>query len=72
MCPFQASPTGDKSGGVPGVSEDAGMGESEPRQGADLKTQIGLFVEMSTPFFKVSTLLVTPKSVRCVQRFTTS
>ncbi|CBJ27203.1 putative ABC transporter Nda [Ectocarpus siliculosus] len=28
------------------------MGENEPRQGADLKTQIGLFVEMSTPFFK--------------------
>ncbi|CAM9734331.1 unnamed protein product [Scytosiphon promiscuus] len=31
---------------------DAGMGDGEPRQGADLKTQIGLFVEMSTPFFK--------------------
>ncbi|CAM9355749.1 unnamed protein product [Hapterophycus canaliculatus] len=28
------------------------MGDGEPRQGADLKTQIGLFVEMSTPFFK--------------------
>ncbi|CAM9136191.1 unnamed protein product [Ectocarpus sp. 6 AP-2014] len=45
---------GDNSGGVQGVGEDAGMGESEPRQGADLKTQIGLFVEMSTPFFKAS------------------
>ncbi|CAB1097232.1 ABC [Ectocarpus sp. CCAP 1310/34] len=49
-----ASPTGDKSGGVHGVGEDAGMGKSEPRQGADLNTQIGLFVEMSTPFFKAS------------------
>ncbi|CAN0544127.1 unnamed protein product, partial [Ectocarpus sp. 12 AP-2014] len=46
--------TGDKSRGVQGIGEDAGMGESEPRQGADLKTQIGLFVEMSTPFFKAS------------------
>ncbi|CAM9856207.1 unnamed protein product, partial [Ectocarpus fasciculatus] len=48
----ESDDSGDKSGGVPGASEGAGMGESEPRQGADLKTQIGLFVEMSTPFFK--------------------
>lgn len=32
---------------------DAGTGGDEPRQGADLQKQIGLFVEMSTPFFKV-------------------
>lgn len=36
------------------------MGASEPRQGADLKTQIGLFVEMSTPFFKVRCRVVFP------------
>lgn len=28
-------------------------GDEEPRQGADLQKQIELFVEMSTPFFKV-------------------
>eukprot|EP00903_Cladosiphon_okamuranus_P021121 g19402.t1 len=34
------------------VVGDAGMGGDEPRQGADLQKQIGLFVDMSTPFFK--------------------
>lgn len=42
-------------GGVSGGDGDAGMVDNgDPRQGADLKKQIGLFVEMSTPFFKVN------------------
>ena len=44
--------------GAPAPVGDARMGTGErgeePRQGADLQKQIGLFVEMSTPFFKVS------------------
>lgn len=41
-------------GGVSGGDGDAGEVDGDPRQGADLKKQIGLFVEMSTPFFKVT------------------
>lgn len=41
-------------GGVSNGDGGAGMVDGDPRQGADLKKQIGLFVEMSTPFFKVN------------------
>lgn len=39
--------------GVSGSDGDAEMVDGDLRQGADLKNQIGLFVDMSTPFFKV-------------------
>ncbi|CAN0334658.1 unnamed protein product [Pylaiella littoralis] len=39
-------------GGVPKEEGDAGMVDGGPREGADLKKQIGVFVEMSIPFFK--------------------
>eukprot|EP00752_Nemacystus_decipiens_P001729 g1672.t1 len=42
-----AVPVGDLRTGA-----GTGTGDDQPRQGADLQKQIGLFVEMSTPFFK--------------------
>lgn len=50
------APVGDAATAT-GTGTGTGAEGDEPRQGADLQKQIGLFVEMSTPFFKASRTL---------------
>lgn len=50
------APVGDAATAT-GTGTGTGVEGDEPRQGADLQKQIGLFVEMSTPFFKASRTL---------------
>lgn len=54
---FQAGVTGDEEAastrGGDGGERGPAEGEGEAREGAPLDKQVRLFIEMSTPFFKV-------------------